>query len=71
MPILQWYKNGDIIIPSEYLQIVHGRNLRILGIVESDSGIYQCFATNTAGSIQSSAQLVVLSVGKYSTTVCT
>lgn len=66
MPILEWFKNGDIIIPNEYLQIIHGRNLKILGLVSSDSGIYQCFATNSAGSIQSSAQLVVLPPSKYS-----
>lgn len=66
MPILEWFKNGDVIIPNEYLQIIHGRNLKILGLVSSDSGIYQCFATNSAGSIQSSAQLVVLPPSKYS-----
>ena len=65
MPILEWFKNGDVIIPNEYLQIIHGRNLKILGLVSSDSGIYQCFATNSAGSIQSSAQLVVLPPSKY------
>lgn len=65
MPILEWYKNGDIILPNEYLQIIQGRNLRILGLVKSDSGIYQCFATNSVGSIQSSAQLVVVDSGKH------
>ncbi|XP_055945929.1 neogenin-like isoform X2 [Argiope bruennichi] len=60
VPILRWYKNGDIIVHSEYFQIVSGKNLRILGAVKSDSGIYQCFATNSAGSIQASAELEVL-----------
>ncbi|XP_042907153.1 neogenin isoform X2 [Parasteatoda tepidariorum] len=61
LPIVRWFKDGDLIVPSEYFQIVNGYNLRILGAVKSDSGIYQCFATNSAGNIQSSAQLKVLS----------
>ncbi|KAF8763513.1 Netrin receptor DCC like protein [Argiope bruennichi] len=64
VPILRWYKNGDIIVHSEYFQIVSGKNLRILGAVKSDSGIYQCFATNSAGSIQASAELEVLDAGQ-------
>ncbi|GFS82572.1 neogenin [Trichonephila clavipes] len=60
VPILRWYKNSDIIVHSDYFQIVNGKSLRILGAVKSDSGIYQCFATNSAGSIQSSAELEVL-----------
>ncbi|XP_035219506.1 neogenin-like, partial [Stegodyphus dumicola] len=59
VPILQWFKNGTSIIPSEYFQITSGNNLKIFGLVKSDSGIYQCFAKNSAGSIQASAQLVV------------
>ncbi|KAG8192662.1 hypothetical protein JTE90_009692 [Oedothorax gibbosus] len=59
LPIVRWYKNGDIIVQSDYFQIVRN-TLRILGAVKSDSGIYQCFATNSAGSIQSSAELMVL-----------
>ncbi|GIY01936.1 hypothetical protein CDAR_81432 [Caerostris darwini] len=60
VPILRWYKNGDIIVHSEYFQIVNGKNLKILGAVKSDSGIYQCFATNSAGAIQASTELRVL-----------
>ncbi|XP_051635031.1 netrin receptor DCC-like, partial [Manacus candei] len=36
-----------------------GSNLRILGVVRSDSGFYQCVAENEGGNCQSSAQLVV------------
>ena len=59
-PTVQWYKNGDLIIESEYFQIVSGQSLKILGLVGLDSGIYQCVATNLAGNVQSAAELKVL-----------
>ena len=62
-PVVEWYKNGDIVIASDYFQIIDGRNLRILGLVESDEGMYQCVASNEVGMIQSSAQLVVRQKG--------
>jgi neogenin len=45
-------------------QIVRGTNLKILGLVELDSGIYQCVATNPAGNIQAGAQLKVVKKGE-------
>ena len=59
-PIVQWYKNGDLIIESEYFQIVGDQSLKILGLVGLDAGIYQCMASNLAGNIQSSAELKVI-----------
>ena len=59
-PTVQWYKNGDLIIESEYFQIVRESNLKILGLVGLDAGIYQCVATNQVGNIQSSAELKVI-----------
>lgn len=59
-PNIVWLKNGDLFTPSDYFQIIDGRNLRILGLLESDAGIYQCLAENDVGNIQASAQLVVL-----------
>ena len=64
-PNVQWLKNGDVVIPSDYFQIVENRNLRVLGLVQSDAGIYQCFAENEIGSIQTSAQLIIVSKGKF------
>ena len=45
-------------------QVVRGTSLKILGLVSSDSGIYQCIATNEAGSVQAAAQLRVQSKGE-------
>ncbi|ERE83861.1 netrin receptor DCC-like protein, partial [Cricetulus griseus] len=59
VPTVNWMKNGDVVIPSDYFQIVGGSNLRILGVVKSDEGFYQCMAENEAGNAQSSAQLIV------------
>ncbi|GAU92905.1 hypothetical protein RvY_04923-2 [Ramazzottius varieornatus] len=65
-PTIQWLKNGEIVIPSDYFQVDSGRNLRILGLVKSDAGVYQCFGSNPAGTVQASAQLVVLETGASS-----
>lgn len=62
-PKVHWLKNGDVIVQSEYFKLVNGYNLRILGLVRSDAGIYQCFATNPAGAIQATAQLILLQPG--------
>ena len=51
--------NRHIII----FQIIQGTNLKILGSVELDSGIYQCVATNPVGNVQAAAQLKVLKKG--------
>ncbi|MBN3294320.1 DCC protein, partial [Polypterus senegalus] len=58
-PTVQWVKNGEVVIPSDYFQIVGGSNLHILGLVKSDEGFYQCVAENDAGNVQASAQLII------------
>ncbi|KAG1673521.1 Neogenin [Nymphon striatum] len=59
-PTVQWLKNGDLVLSTEYFQIVNGDNLKILGSVRTDAGIYQCVGTNPAGNVQASAQLVIV-----------
>ncbi|NXI54769.1 DCC protein, partial [Chloroceryle aenea] len=59
VPTVEWIKNGEVVIPSDYFQIVGGSNLRILGLVKSDEGFYQCIAENEAGNAQASAQLII------------
>ncbi|XP_043944949.1 netrin receptor DCC [Protopterus annectens] len=58
-PSVKWLKNGEVVIPSDYFQITGDTNLRILGLVKSDEGFYQCVAENEAGNIQTSAQLII------------
>ena len=83
-PTVQWTKNGELIIESEYFQvisllrcdkpksnffkisipqIINGNNLKILGLVASDFGIYQCIGSNPAGNVQAAASLTILPSG--------
>ncbi|OQR77134.1 neogenin-like, partial [Tropilaelaps mercedesae] len=59
-PRVRWFKNGESVLYTGYFQLVNGHNLRILGSVHNDRGVYQCVAENAAGTAQASAQLVVL-----------
>jgi hypothetical protein len=43
--------------------MVRGTDLKILGLVGSDAGVYQCLANSPAGSIQAATQLRVKSKG--------
>ncbi|XP_035794752.1 netrin receptor DCC-like isoform X1 [Anopheles albimanus] len=62
-PIIQWLKNGDLITPNEYMQIVGGHNLKIFGLIGSDAGMFQCIGTNPAGSVQAAARLEIIEPG--------
>ncbi|XP_030764716.1 neogenin isoform X2 [Sitophilus oryzae] len=59
-PKIQWFKDGELVKYSEYYKLVNGNNLKIMGLLVSDSGIFQCFATNPAGNIQAAASLKIL-----------
>ncbi|KAL6464015.1 hypothetical protein MHYP_G00284060 [Metynnis hypsauchen] len=63
-PSVHWVKNGEVVIPSDYFQIVEGGNLQILGLVRSDEGFYQCVAENEAGNALAMAQLILLEPGE-------
>ncbi|KXJ83760.1 hypothetical protein RP20_CCG001499 [Aedes albopictus] len=63
-PIIQWLKNGDLITPNEYMQIVGGHNLKIFGLIGSDAGMFQCIGTNPAGSVQAAARLEIIEPGQ-------
>lgn len=58
-PEVRWTKDGLPLQMSDYI-IENEDHLRIMGLVTSDSGFYQCHASNELGSIQAIAQLVVL-----------
>ena len=68
-PKTSWLKNGKPLIPDDYFQLVESKNLKILGLLLSDNGYYQCVAENTVGSIQATIQLQVLEQGWYSLNV--
>ncbi|KAL9919893.1 neogenin protein frazzled isoform 5-T13 [Glossina fuscipes fuscipes] len=63
-PIIRWLKNGDAITPNDYMQMVGGHNLRILGLLQSDAGMFQCVGINPAGSVQAAARLRIIQPGK-------
>lgn len=65
-PRIEWLKNGEAVILDDYVQTAEGRNLKILGLIKSDEGMYQCTATNEVGMIQAAAQLLVYETGKCS-----
>ncbi|XP_034120594.1 neogenin isoform X3 [Drosophila guanche] len=65
-PIIRWLKNGDLITPNDYMQLVADHNLRILGLLHSDAGMFQCVGTNAAGSVQAAARLRVVPPGDLS-----
>lgn len=58
-PEVRWTKDGLPLQESNYM-IENEDHLRIMGLVTSDSGYYQCHGSNELGSIQAIAQLVVL-----------
>ncbi|KAG8236477.1 hypothetical protein J437_LFUL016977 [Ladona fulva] len=67
-PRVHWVKNGDPIPQSDYMQVVNGHNLRILGLIPLDSGIFQCIASNPAGNVHAEARLNILQPGSKLTT---
>ncbi|XP_078327626.1 neogenin-like isoform X5 [Crassostrea virginica] len=66
-PAVHWTKDGDPITPSDYVVETEDQ-LRIMGLIPSDSGYYQCHASNELGSRQATAQLVVRANGMSSPT---
>nr|CAD7586915.1 unnamed protein product [Timema genevievae] len=59
-PRVHWVKNGEQIKLNDYIQVVNGYNLRILGLMTLDAGMFQCIGSNPAGNIQAAARLMVL-----------
>lgn len=60
-PKVRWLKNGELLgMNTDYMQLVNGNNLKILGLMSQDAGIFQCVASNAAGNIQAASHLTVL-----------
>ena len=59
-PRITWYKNGVVIDEDEFEHIeVNDDGIAIMQVLESDEGIYQCFAKNNLGEIVASSQLTM------------
>jgi len=64
LPTIEWFKNADVVVTSDYFLVEEsGQRLRILGLLPSDAGLYQCVVSNEAGTIHSAAILTVLTTG--------
>lgn len=62
-PSIMWKKDGDILDLEKRYRLVDGSNLVITDAKPSDGGRYQCVASNSAGTRESSTALLQV-VGK-------
>ncbi|NXI91936.1 SDK2 protein, partial [Psophia crepitans] len=63
-PEMAWYKDAAL-IPLERLsrfQLLADGSLQISGLVPDDTGMFQCFARNAAGEVQTTTYLAVTSI---------
>ncbi|NXW47198.1 SDK2 protein, partial [Nyctiprogne leucopyga] len=63
-PEMAWYKDAAL-IPLEKLsrfQLLADGSLQITGLVPDDTGMFQCFARNAAGEVQTTTYLAVTSI---------
>ncbi|XP_022102574.1 peroxidasin homolog isoform X3 [Acanthaster planci] len=59
LPVIAWRKDGSLLPDSRrYLSLASG-TLRIVRVTREDEGNYDCYAVNSAGSIQATAQIEV------------
>ncbi|KAF7650565.1 hypothetical protein LDENG_00123720 [Lucifuga dentata] len=66
-PKVYWFKDGHPLRPSERIQLIAGRDvhgLEILEVKKEDMGEYSAYISNAAGSAYSSARLLVLRPGE-------
>lgn len=62
-PSITWYKDAAVVEVarlSRFRQRGDG-GLQIIGLVPDDTGMFQCFARNSAGEVQTSTYLAVTS----------
>ncbi|KAL6255452.1 hypothetical protein P5V15_013787 [Pogonomyrmex californicus] len=61
-PTIQWYREGALIPQSPDFQMIHEGNNAVLLIAttyEEDTGTFTCRATTSAGTVETSAKLIV------------
>jgi len=63
-PTVMWFKNAEAVVTSDYFLVQEsGQRLRILGVLASDAGLYQCIVSNEAGTVHSATMLTVRQPG--------
>lgn len=74
-PDIVWYKDAVPISPVKIprYRVLVGGSLQINGLLPDDTGMFQCFARNLAGEIQTNTYLAVTSMSswKFSKAMCT
>ncbi|XP_016402569.1 protein sidekick-2-like, partial [Sinocyclocheilus rhinocerous] len=66
-PDIVWYKDAVPISPAKTprYRVLVGGSLQINGLLPDDTGMFQCFARNLAGEIQTNTYLAVTSTSKH------
>lgn len=60
-PTVKWYRNSVLIddATNDRYQLASNGSLKLLNVTTSDSGVFQCFVTNSAGELSTSIWLWV------------
>lgn len=60
---MAWYKDASLIHPEQLsrFQLLADGSLQISGLLPDDTGMFQCFARNAAGEVQTTTYLAVTS----------
>ncbi|XP_010719785.1 protein sidekick-2 isoform X2 [Meleagris gallopavo] len=63
-PDMAWYKDASLIHPEQLsrFQLLADGSLQISGLLPDDTGMFQCFARNAAGEVQTTTYLAVTSI---------
>ncbi|XP_063077057.1 protein sidekick-2-like [Engraulis encrasicolus] len=63
-PEIAWYKDAVPIGPVKYprYRVLAGGSLQVNGLLPDDTGMFQCFARNSAGEVQTNTYLAVTSI---------
>ncbi|KAJ8283490.1 hypothetical protein COCON_G00023400 [Conger conger] len=64
LPEMVWYKDGVPISPvkTPRYRVLAGGSLQVNGLLPDDTGMFQCFARNLAGEVQTNTYLAVTSI---------
>ncbi|XP_066836226.1 protein sidekick-2 isoform X2 [Anser cygnoides] len=63
-PDMAWYKDASLLRPEQLprFQLLADGSLQISGLLPDDTGMFQCFARNAAGEVQTTTYLAVTSI---------